>query len=125
MSGLLTSISSPRDLDVLSEAQLTELAAEIREFLVDQISRTGGHLSPNLGVVELTLALHRVFDSPVDKILWDVGHQVYVHKLVTGRQDFSNLRKMGGLIGLSISRGIRARLHRVESCIGVVVIRPR
>ncbi len=99
MSGLLTSISSPRDLDVLSEAQLTELAAEIREFLVDQISRTGGHLSPNLGVVELTLALHRVFDSPIDKILWDVGHQVYVHKLVTGRQDFSNLRKMGGLSG--------------------------
>lgn len=99
MSGLLTSINSPRDLDALSEAQLVELAGEIREFLVDRISKTGGHLSPNLGVVELTLALHRVFDSPVDKILWDVGHQVYVHKLVTGRHDFSNLRGMGGLSG--------------------------
>lgn len=99
MSGLLTSINSPRDLDALSEAELVELAGEIREFLVDRISKTGGHLSPNLGVVELTLALHRVFDSPVDKILWDVGHQVYVHKLVTGRHDFSNLRRMGGLSG--------------------------
>lgn len=99
MSGLLTSINSPRDLDALSEDQLVELAGEIREFLVDRISKTGGHLSPNLGVVELTMALHRVFDSPVDKILWDVGHQVYVHKLVTGRHDFSNLRRMGGLSG--------------------------
>lgn len=99
MSGLLSSIQSPTDLDALSEGQIIELAAEIREFLVDRISKTGGHLSPNLGVVELTLAIHRVFDSPVDKILWDVGHQVYVHKLITGRQDFSNLRKMGGLSG--------------------------
>ena len=99
MSGLLASITSPSDLDALSESQLVELATEIREFLVDRISKTGGHLSPNLGVVELTIALHRVFDSPVDKILWDVGHQVYVHKLITGRQDFSNLRQMGGLSG--------------------------
>ncbi len=80
-------------------AQLVRLSAEIRSFLVESVSRTGGHLGPSLGVVELTLALHRVFDSPRDRILWDTGHQAYVHKLLTGRRDFSRLRKKDGLSG--------------------------
>ncbi|MFG3259653.1 1-deoxy-D-xylulose-5-phosphate synthase [Streptomyces sp. NPDC048172] len=96
---LLESIHGPRDLDALTEDELEELAEEIREFLIHAVSRTGGHLGPNLGVVELTLALHRVFDSPADRILWDTGHQAYVHKLLTGRQDFSKLRAKGGLSG--------------------------
>ncbi|WP_237694779.1 1-deoxy-D-xylulose-5-phosphate synthase [Streptantibioticus cattleyicolor] len=96
---LLPRIKGPRDLDRLSPEQLTELAEEIRTFLVEAVSRTGGHLGPNLGVVELTIALHRVFDSPADRILWDTGHQSYVHKLLTGRQDFAGLRAKGGLSG--------------------------
>ncbi|MFJ8228609.1 1-deoxy-D-xylulose-5-phosphate synthase [Streptomyces sp. NPDC094448] len=96
---LLTRIRGPRDLDTLSPEQLVKLAAEIRTFLVDAVSKTGGHLGPNLGVVELTIALHRVFDSPKDRILWDTGHQSYVHKLLTGRQDFSRLKMKGGLSG--------------------------
>ncbi|QDY79565.1 1-deoxy-D-xylulose-5-phosphate synthase [Streptomyces qinzhouensis] len=96
---LLTRIRGPRDLDTLSPEQLVQLAAEIRTFLVDAVSKTGGHLGPNLGVVELTIALHRVFDSPQDRILWDTGHQSYVHKLLTGRQDFSRLKMKGGLSG--------------------------
>lgn len=96
---ILPSISGPRDLDRLSEGQLVELAAEIREFLVENVSRTGGHLGPNLGVVELTIALHRVFSSPDDPFIFDTGHQSYVHKLLTGRQDFSSLRVRGGLAG--------------------------
>ncbi|MFF8926309.1 1-deoxy-D-xylulose-5-phosphate synthase [Streptomyces longwoodensis] len=96
---ILESIRQPRDLKALSEAELRELSTEIREFLVQAVARTGGHLGPNLGVVELTLALHRVFESPADRILWDTGHQSYVHKLVTGRQDFSKLRGKGGLSG--------------------------
>ncbi|MEU9447001.1 1-deoxy-D-xylulose-5-phosphate synthase [Streptomyces sp. NPDC048304] len=96
---ILENIRGPRDLKALSEAQLGELSEEIREFLVQAVSRTGGHLGPNLGVVELSIALHRVFESPVDRILWDTGHQSYVHKLLTGRQDFSKLRGKGGLSG--------------------------
>ncbi|MFJ8544429.1 1-deoxy-D-xylulose-5-phosphate synthase [Streptomyces sp. NPDC093586] len=96
---LLTRITGPRDLDRLSLEELGRLAEEIRTFLVDAVSKTGGHLGPNLGVVELTLALHRVFDSPTDKVLWDTGHQSYVHKLLTGRQDFSRLKMKGGLSG--------------------------
>ncbi|MDI6103271.1 1-deoxy-D-xylulose-5-phosphate synthase [Actinoplanes sp. NEAU-A12] len=99
-AGLLSSITHPSDLKRLSAEQLTLLAAEIRDFLVAKVSRTGGHLGPNLGVVETTLALHRVFDSPRDKILFDTGHQAYVHKIVTGRQDgFDLLRQRGGLTG--------------------------
>ena len=90
----------PRDLDALTPEQLTALAAEIRSFLVENVARTGGHLGPNLGAVELTLALHRVFDSPNDTILWDTGHQAYVHKILTGRQaGFAHLRQRGGLSG--------------------------
>ncbi|MFD3422977.1 1-deoxy-D-xylulose-5-phosphate synthase [Streptomyces decoyicus] len=96
---MLEHIRDPRDLKALPEDRLAELAEEIRHFLVQSVARTGGHLGPNLGVVELTLALHRVFDSPADRILWDTGHQAYVHKIVTGRQDFSKLRAKGGLSG--------------------------
>ena len=96
---LLPSITGPRDLDALSLDQLAQLAAEIRAFLIENVSRTGGHLGPNLGVVELTIALHRVFDSPNDPMIFDTGHQSYVHKLLTGRQDFTSLRSRGGLAG--------------------------
>ncbi|MGW6454513.1 1-deoxy-D-xylulose-5-phosphate synthase [Streptomyces sp. NPDC055078] len=96
---VLETIRGPRDLRALTDAELTELAEDIREFLIRAVARTGGHLGPNLGVVELTIALHRVFDSPADRILWDTGHQSYVHKLLTGRQDFSKLRGKGGLSG--------------------------
>ncbi|KZE94030.1 1-deoxy-D-xylulose-5-phosphate synthase [Agromyces sp. NDB4Y10] len=96
---LLDTIRGPRDLDALSHDQLEELAREIREVLVASVSKTGGHLGPNLGVVELTIAIHRVFDSPRDPIIFDTGHQSYVHKLLTGRQDFSSLRQTGGLAG--------------------------
>ena len=96
---LLESITGPRDLDALTPEQLEQLAQEIRDFLVQNVSRTGGHLGPNLGVVELTIALHRVFDSPQDPFVFDTGHQSYVHKLLTGRQDFRGLRSRGGLAG--------------------------
>ena len=96
---LLERINGPRDLKALPASEIPVLADEIRHFLVDQVSRTGGHLGPNLGVVELTIALHRVFDSPHDTIVLDTGHQSYVHKLLTGRQDFSGLRTEGGLSG--------------------------
>ncbi|WP_426515076.1 1-deoxy-D-xylulose-5-phosphate synthase [Diaminobutyricibacter sp. McL0618] len=96
---ILETISGPRDLDALSTEQLVQLAAEIREFLISNVSKTGGHLGPNLGVVESTIAIHRVFDSPRDAIVFDTGHQSYVHKLLTGRQDFSMLRQRGGLAG--------------------------
>jgi 1-deoxy-D-xylulose-5-phosphate synthase len=98
--GLLDSIHGPEDLRPLDREQLADLAEEIRTFLVASVSRTGGHLGPNLGAVELTLALHRVFDSPRDRILWDTGHQAYVHKIVTGRAGrFGTLRQKGGLSG--------------------------
>jgi 1-deoxy-D-xylulose-5-phosphate synthase len=97
---MLESIKQPSDLRQLSDDQLIELAAEIRDFLVRAVAVRGGHLGPNLGVVELTIALHRAFDSPVDRIVWDTGHQAYVHKLLTGRRDdFANLRTLGGLSG--------------------------
>ena len=97
---MLERIDSPADLRALSPDELTELADEIRGFLVDRVARTGGHLGPNLGVVELTIALHRVFDSPSDVLLWDTGHQAYVHKILTGRRaGFDHLRQRGGLSG--------------------------
>ncbi|WP_336659412.1 1-deoxy-D-xylulose-5-phosphate synthase [Leucobacter sp. USHLN153] len=96
---ILDRIEGPRDLDALTPEECSELAAEIREFLIEAVTRTGGHLGPNLGVVELTIALHRVFDSPRDPIVFDTGHQSYVHKLLTGRKDFSALRTRGGLAG--------------------------
>ena len=98
--GLLHSINSPSDLKKIPARQIPALAKEVREFLIDRVSKTGGHLGPNLGVVELTIAIHRVFDSPQDSIIWDTGHQSYVHKMFTGRLDqFSELRKKDGISG--------------------------
>ena len=103
MGALLESIHSPADLKCLSLAQMTELAGEIREFLIQTLSKTGGHLGPNLGVVELTLALHTVFNTPADKLLFDVSHQAYVHKILTGRLErFETIRQPGGLNGFML-----------------------
>ena len=97
---ILEKINSPRDLKALHESELPLLASEIREALLKTVSENGGHLAANLCAVELTLALHRVFDTPEDKIIFDVGHQSYVHKLLTGRrEEFSTLRKLGGISG--------------------------
>ena len=97
---MLESIKGPADLRGLSHEQLTELSAEIRQFLITKVSKTGGHLGPNLGVVELTIAIHRTFDSPKDVVLFDTGHQSYVHKILTGRADqFDGLRQRGGIAG--------------------------
>ncbi|WP_041458852.1 1-deoxy-D-xylulose-5-phosphate synthase [Ammonifex degensii] len=98
--GVLARVNTPEDLKALSLAELEELAAELREFIINTVAHTGGHLAPNLGVVELTLALYRVFDFPRDKIIWDVGHQCYVHKIITGRKErFGTLRQLGGVSG--------------------------
>ncbi|GGN69879.1 1-deoxy-D-xylulose-5-phosphate synthase [Nocardia rhizosphaerihabitans] len=98
--GVLSRVDSPEDLRRLSVPQLRELAEEIREFLVQKVAATGGHLGPNLGVVELTIALHRIFDSPADPLIFDTGHQAYVHKILTGRKDrFDSLRMRDGLSG--------------------------
>ena len=97
---MLESLKNPDDLRGLTPEQLTELSEEIRQFLITKVSKTGGHLGPNLGVVELTIALHRTFDSPKDVILFDTGHQSYVHKILTGRADqFDGLRQRGGIAG--------------------------
>lgn len=96
MARLLDEIDSPADLKRLTVPQLETLAQEVREEIIRVVSRNGGHLAPSLGVVELTLALHQVFESPRDRIVWDVGHQTYTHKLVTGRRrEFSTLRSKG------------------------------
>ena len=97
---ILDRIKKPNDVKALNIAEWEMLAGEIREFLVDSLSVTGGHLASNLGVVELTIALHRVLDFPQDKLIWDVGHQAYTHKILTGRKNqFATLRKTGGLSG--------------------------
>src|SRR5699024_7028797 len=96
----LTTITNPSFLKEMNEEQLTDLATDIRSFLIEKLSVTGGHIGPNLGVVELTIMLHKLFDSPKDKFLWDVGHQAYVHKILTGRaKDFDTLRQYKGLCG--------------------------
>lgn len=96
----LDKVNSPRDVKSMNTEEMDMLAKDIRKFLVRSVSQTGGHLASNLGIVELTLALHKVFDSPKDKIVWDVGHQSYVHKIVTGRKDdFVSLRQFNGLSG--------------------------
>jgi len=103
MGNLLESIHSPADLKCMTVPQMVELAEEVREFLVQELARTGGHLGPNLGVVELTLALHTVFNTPSDKILFDVSHQAYVHKILTGRRErFDTMRQEGGLNGFML-----------------------
>ena len=96
---ILDSINGPKDLKGLTHPQLLELAKEIREFLISKVAKTGGHLGPNLGVVETTIAIHKVFDSPNDSIVFDTGHQSYVHKILTGRKDFDTLRQKDGLAG--------------------------
>ena len=96
----LEGVNNPADLKKLTMKELELLAAEIREKIIETVSRNGGHLAPSLGVVELTIALHYVFDAPQDKIIWDVGHQAYAHKLITGRRDrFHTLRTHGGISG--------------------------
>src|SRR5579884_2540808 len=103
MGHLLDTIHSPADIKKLSVAELESLAQEIREFLIRTLSKTGGHLGPNLGVVELTLAMHYVFDTPQDKFVFDVSHQVYVHKILTGRREqFETIRQPGGLNGFML-----------------------
>ncbi|MGA1220656.1 MAG: 1-deoxy-D-xylulose-5-phosphate synthase N-terminal domain-containing protein, partial [Ilumatobacteraceae bacterium] len=97
---LMDDLNGPEDLKRLPAAQLPELAREIRDFIVDSVATNGGHLGSNLGAVELSIALHRVFESPTDAILWDTGHQAYVHKLLTGRKSqFNELRRADGLSG--------------------------
>ena len=100
MSALLSAINSPVDLRTLDRDQLKTLASELRTFLIDSVSKTGGHLASNLGVVELTIALHYVFNTPNDRLVWDVGHQTYPHKILTGRrEEMSQLRKENGIAG--------------------------
>jgi 1-deoxy-D-xylulose-5-phosphate synthase len=100
MGKILDTINQPKDLKKLNYEQLNLLTDEIRKFLIDTVSKTGGHLASNLGVIELTIALHKVFSTPEDKIVWDVGHQTYIHKILTGRKEqFATLRKLGGLSG--------------------------
>src|SRR5579885_3058501 len=103
MGALLETIQSPGDVKRLNFTQLADLAQEIREFLIQTLSKTGGHLGPNLGVVELTLALHYVFNSPQDRFLFDVSHQVYTHKMLTGRRTrMGTIRQPGGLNGFML-----------------------
>src|SRR5664279_5595170 len=103
--GYMESITGPRDLRAMDDDLLDDLATEIRDYLVAQCSTNGGHLGPNLGVVELTIAIHRVFDSPTDRVVFDTGHQAYVHKILTGRAPlFATLRPAGGLSGYPSQR---------------------
>ena len=98
MSPLLDRVNGPQDIKNMSQAELLELCDELRSTIISVVSRNGGHLAPNLGVIELTVALHRVFNSPEDKIIWDVGHQSYSHKILTGRfKRFPTIRQYGGL----------------------------
>lgn len=100
MTELLSSIQSPADLRRLPKSRLQPLACELREFVLEHVSRTGGHLSSNLGTVELTIALHYVFNTPHDRLVWDVGHQTYAHKILTGRREHMHtLRQHGGISG--------------------------
>ena len=97
---LLSTVNSPADVRRLSRVELKQLATELRDFVLHSVSQTGGHLSSNLGTVELTIALHHVFDTPHDRLVWDVGHQTYPHKILTGRRDrMSTLRQLGGVSG--------------------------
>ena len=103
MATLLESIADPADLRRLTRQQLPQVADELRAYVLDSVSRTGGHLSSNLGTVELTIALHYVFNTPHDRLVWDVGHQTYPHKILTGRRDrMDSLRQLGGLSGFPL-----------------------
>ena len=123
---LLDDIHDPADLRSLSPGQLDQLSAEIRSFIVETVTTTGGHLGSNLGVVELTLALHRVFDSPRDVILWDTGHQAYIHKLVTGRRRrLPHLEASGRHVGLPVTGRVRPRLGGEQPRLDRPQLRPR
>lgn len=107
MEKILDRINKPDDLKKLNLLEKNKLAEEIREYILEVVSKSGGHLASNLGVVELTIALHSVFDLPQDKIVWDVGHQSYVHKILTGRKEqMQTLRKFGGISRISKNIGI-------------------
>ena len=121
---LLASITGPRDLDALSLDQLEQLAGEIREFLVGTCRKTGGHLGPNLGVVELTIAIHRVFDSPRDPIIFDTGHQSYVHKLLTGPAGLLDAASSRRPRRLPAALGDRARRRRVLARVELALAGP-
>ncbi|MCB1456284.1 MAG: 1-deoxy-D-xylulose-5-phosphate synthase, partial [Nitratireductor sp.] len=98
----LDKVRYPSDLRIMTDAQLVDLADELRQETIASVSRTGGHLGSTLGVIELTVAIHRVFDTPRDKLIWDVGHQAYAHKILTGRRDrMGTLRREGGLSGFT------------------------
>ena len=98
---LLSRVDSPAELRRMGRAELKTLATELRAYVIDSVSKTGGHLSSNLGTVELTVALHHVFHTPEDRLVWDVGHQTYPHKILTGRRDrMATLRQLGGITGL-------------------------
>jgi 1-deoxy-D-xylulose-5-phosphate synthase len=145
LSSILKQINSPDDIHALSYQQLNELAGELRQLMIETVSKNGGHLAPSLGVVELTLGLHKVLNMPPDKIVWDVGHQSYAHKIITGRRDsFKTLRQLGGIsgfsrpeessydafgtghsstsisaaVGLAVARDLKGEKHRVVAVIG-------
>ena len=116
---ILDRVNSPLDLKTLTVKEMNKLAAEIRHLLIEVVSKNGGHLAPNLGVVELTLALHRVFDSPRDKIIFDVGHQAYIHKIITGRKAaFPTLRQYKGISGIATARDLKGENYHVVAVIG-------
>ena len=105
LSNILSQVNNPNDLKKLNIKEKEQLAKEIREKIINTVSKTGGHLASNLGVVELTIALHSVFDTPKDRIVWDVGHQTYVHKILTGRKEqLETLRQLGGMAGFPKTR---------------------
>ena len=101
---MLEKINGPEDIRALSRQEQEQLAQEIRDFLIEKISVTGGHLASNLGVVELTMAIYLTFDLPKDKVIWDVGHQAYTHKILSGRKNFDELRQLGGISGFPKTR---------------------
>ena len=112
MTRHLDQIAGPADLHGLSDAELQELAQEVREHIIDTVGEIGGHFGANLGTCELAVALHSLLDSPTDKILWDVGHQAYPHKVLTGRRDeLRTIRQYGGLAPVLLDRRVRARHH--------------
>ena len=107
---LLERIENPRDLKHLSQAELKSVAQEIRQFILEKVALNGGHLASNLGVVELTIALHYVYNSPVDNTIWDVGHQCYVHKILPRREQFDTLRQFGGISGFPKRKSVMMHL---------------
>ena len=120
---ILEKINKPNDIKQLSPIEYNQLADEIRRFLIEKISKTGGHLASNLGVVELTMALHLAFNLPQDKLIWDVGHQSYTHKILTGRKNqFDQLRKFGGMSGKAIKPIALRNVYTVYDNVDIPII---